>query len=315
MITSVPEPALSFVIPLYYSAETICPLVKSIETLLVEGGHELILVNDGSGDATLAVCQELVREARISITLVNHSRNFGEHNAVLTGYRHARGGFVVNLDDDGQNPPDEAVRLWQHARARQLDAAYGCYATKKHSLWRNLGSTVTNWMSDHLLDKPAGFYLSSFRCVSAFVAREVSAHAGPYPYIDGLILQVTQNIGSLEVRHEERHAGESGYTLRRLMRLWVSSFVNFSIMPLRLATLLGLIMASAGLLGLGVVVYLHFTERGPEYGWGWLMGALLLLSGTQLVMLGLIGEYIGRMYLAVNRRPQSVVRSVERGGG
>ena len=314
MITSVPEPALSFVIPLYYSAETICPLVKSIETLLVEGGHELILVNDGSGDATLAVCQELVREARISITLVNHSRNFGEHNAVLTGYRHARGGFVVNLDDDGQNPPDEAVRLWQHARARQLDAAYGCYATKKHSLWRNLGSTVTNWMSDHLLDKPAGFYLSSFRCVSAFVAREVSAHAGPYPYIDGLILQVTQNIGSLEVRHEERHAGESGYTLRRLMRLWVSSFVNFSIMPLRLATLLGLIMASAGLLGLGVVVYLHFTERGPEYGWGWLMGALLLLSGTQLVMLGLIGEYIGRMYLAVNRRPQSVVRSVERGG-
>jgi undecaprenyl-phosphate 4-deoxy-4-formamido-L-arabinose transferase len=314
MSISAPEPALSFVIPLYYSADTIRPLVKTIEALQVEGGHELILVNDGSTDNTLAVCRELVREAKISITLVNHSRNFGEHNAVLTGYRHARGSFVVNIDDDGQNPPDEAVRLWHHARDQGLDAAYGYYSTKKHSLWRNLGSALTNKMSDHMLDKPAGFYLSSFRCVSAFVAKEVSTHAGPYPYIDGLILQITQAIGSLEVRHDERQAGESGYTLRRLLRLWVSSFVNFSIMPLRLATLLGLIMAVAGLLGLSAVFYLYFTGRGPEYGWGSLMAALLLLSGTQLVMLGLIGEYVGRMYLAVNRRPQSVVRSVEHGG-
>ncbi len=307
-----PEPALSFVIPLYYSANTIRPLVKTIEALHVEGGHELILVNDGSADDTVAVCRELVREAKIPIILINHSRNFGEHNAVLTGYRHARGSFIVNLDDDGQNPPAEAVRLWQHAREKNLDVTYGWYDTKKHSLWRNLGSKLTNAMSDHMLDKPSGFYLSSFRGVSAFIAKEVSAHAGPYPYIDGLILQVTQNVGSLEVRHEERHAGESGYTLRRLLRLWVSTFVNFSVMPLRLATLLGLVMAVAGLLGLGVVFYLNFTGRGPTYGWGSLMGALLLLSGTQLVMLGLIGEYIGRMYLTVNRRPQSVVRSVER---
>lgn len=314
MSISAPEPALSFVIPLYYSADTIRPLVKRIEALQVEGGHELILVNDGSRDTTIAVCRELVREAKIPITLINHSRNFGEHNAVLTGYRHARGGHVVNIDDDGQNPPDEAVRLWQYARENSIDAVYGCYSTKKHSLWRNLGSTLTNRMSDYMLDKPAGFYLSSFRCVSAFVANEISAHAGPYPYIDGLILQVTQNIGSLEVRHEERHAGESGYTLRRLLRLWVSTFVNFSVMPLRLATLLGLVMAVAGLLGLGAVFCLYFSGSGPAYGWGSLMAALLLLSGTQLVMLGLIGEYVGRMYLTVNGRPQAVVRSVERGG-
>ena len=314
MSISAPEPALSFVIPLYYSADTIRPLVKSIESLQVEGGHELILVNDGSRDATLDVCRELMREAKIPIILINHSRNFGEHNAVLNGYRHARGSFVVNIDDDGQNPPDEAVRLWQHGRDQGLDATYGYYSTKKHSLWRNLGSSLTNRMSDHMLDKPAGFYLSSFRCVSAFVAKEVSAHAGPYPYIDGLILQVTQNVGSLEVRHEERHVGESGYTLRRLLRLWVSTFVNFSVMPLRLATLLGLIMALAGLFGLAVVFYLYFTGHGPAYGWGSLMATLLLLSGTQLVILGLIGEYIGRMYLTVNGRPQSVVRSVERSG-
>ncbi len=307
-------PALSFVIPLYYSAETITALVKEIEGLQIEGGHELVLVNDGSRDATAGLCRELLRDARIPITFINHSRNFGEHNAVLTGYRHATGAYVVNLDDDGQNPPAEAVRLWQHARREGLDVVYGHYSRKEHTWWRNAGSWLTNRVADWVLDKPKGFYLSSFRCVSAFIAREVAAHAGPYPYIDGLILQVTQNIGALEVQHAGRAAGQSGYTMRRLVRLWASTFVNFSVMPLRLATLLGLVMAAVGLTGLAVVFYLWSMNRGPDYGWGSLMGALLVFSGTQLVMLGLIGEYIGRMFLTINGRPQSVVRSVERAG-
>jgi glycosyltransferase involved in cell wall biosynthesis len=307
-------PALSFVIPLYYSAETITPLVKEIEGLVIEGGHELVLVNDGSRDATAGICRELLRDARIPIIFVNHARNFGEHNAVLSGYRHAHGAYVVNLDDDGQNPPGEAVRLWQHAKAGGLDAVYGHYSRKEHSVFRNLGSWFTNRMTDWVLDKPKGFYLSSFRCVSAFVAKEVAAHDGPYPYIDGLILQMTQNIGALEVHHAGRAAGQSGYTLRRLLRLWLSTFVNFSVMPLRLATLLGLVMSVVGLAGLGVVFFLWWHNRGPDYGWGSLMGALLVFSGAQLVILGLIGEYVGRMFLTVNRRPQSVVRSVERSG-
>src|SRR5882724_1542528 len=186
--------ALSFVIPLYCSAETIASLVKQIEGLTVEGGHELVLVNDGSRDGTAGICRELLREARIPITFVNHARNYGEHNAVLSGYRHARGAYIVNLDDDGQNPPGEAVRLWQHAKSAGLDVVYGHYADKKHSVFRNLGSWLTNRLTDWVLDKPKGFYLSSFRCVSAFVAREVAQHEGPYPYIDGLILQVTQEI-------------------------------------------------------------------------------------------------------------------------
>jgi undecaprenyl-phosphate 4-deoxy-4-formamido-L-arabinose transferase len=274
----------------------------------------VVLVNDGSKDATAGICRELVRDARIPITFVNHARNFGEHNAVLTGYRHARGAYIVNLDDDGQNPPTEAVRLWQYAKREGLDVAYGHYAKKEHAPWRNFGSWLTNRMTDWVLDKPKGFYLSSFRCVNTFVAQEVAEHDGPYPYIDGLILQVTQNLGALEVQHAGRLTGQSGYTMRRLMRLWASTFVNFSVMPLRIATLLGLIMAIIGVTGLAVVLYLRLTNRGPDYGWGSLMGALLVFSGTQLVMLGLIGEYVGRMFLTINRRPQSVVRSVEHGG-
>lgn len=312
---SIPVPALSFVIPLYHSEATIAPLVKAIEGLTIEGGHEIVLVNDGSRDGTAGVCQQLVAEARVPIIFVNHARNYGEHNAVLTGWRHARGRFFVNLDDDGQNPPDEAVRLWRHASEQGLDVVFGHYQVKQHSAWRNFGSWFTNRMTDWALDKPAGFYLSSFRCVSAFVAREVAKHEGPFPYIDGLLLQVTQRIGSLEVRHEARHAGQSGYTLRRLVRLWMSAWINFSVLPLRLATVLGLVLATGGLVGLLVVAWLRLTHQGPAFGWGSLMGALLVFSGTQLVMLGVIGEYLGRMFISINRRPQSVVREVVRSSG
>jgi glycosyltransferase involved in cell wall biosynthesis len=305
-------PALSFIIPLYNSATTITPVVREIEGLAIEGGHEIVLVNDGSTDATGEVARELVRTARVPVILVEHARNFGEHNAVLTGWRQARGLHLVNLDDDGQNPPADAVRLWQHAKATGLDVVFGHYGMKQHSAWRNAGSWFTNRVTDWALDKPPGFYLSSFRCVNAFVAQQAVGYAGPYPYIDGLLLQVTQRIGSIEVQHVARQTGSSGYTLRRLLRLWLSSWVNFSVLPLRVVTVLGLVVALAGLAAFGVIVYLRLTNQGPDYGWGSLMSALVLFSGVQLVMLGLIGEYIGRMFLTVNQRPQAVVREVVR---
>lgn len=302
--------ALTFVIPLYKSAETIGGVVREIEALEIEGGHEIVLVNDGSGDSTGDVCRALMRDATVPITLVEHARNFGEHNAVLTGWRHARGAHIVNLDDDGQNPPAEAKRLWEHARATGLDVIFGHYLMKQHSVWRNFGSWFTNKMTDWALDKPHGFYLSSFRCVSAFVAKQVVGYVGPYPYIDGLVLQVTQRIGSIEVRHEPRRAGQSTYTLRRLIRLWLAAWVNFSVLPLRVVTVVGLCVAVSGLAALAVVAWMWFEDIGPDRGFGWLMAALLVFSGTQLVMLGLIGEYIGRTFLTINQRPQAVVREV-----
>jgi undecaprenyl-phosphate 4-deoxy-4-formamido-L-arabinose transferase len=305
-------PALSFVIPLYNSAATIGTLVRDIDALEVPGGHEIVLVNDGSRDATSGICRELVRTMRVPVTYVEHARNFGEHNAVLTGWRHARGAHIVNLDDDGQHPPTEAVRLWQHACETGADVVFGHYTVKQHSLWRNFGSWFTNRMTDWALEKPTGFYLSSFRCVTALVAAEVTRNTGPAPYIDGLILQVTQRIASLKVRHEQRKAGASGYTFRRLVRLWLSAWINFSVLPLRVATVLGLAMAGVGLLGIGWVAWLWLTHRGPAFGWGSLMATLLVFAGTQLVLLGVLGEYIGRMYLTVAQRPQAVVRDVVR---
>jgi undecaprenyl-phosphate 4-deoxy-4-formamido-L-arabinose transferase len=309
-----PGPALSFVIPLYNSAGTIPALVAEIAALRIPGGHEIVLVDDASGDGTAEACRRLVAQAAVPTTFIAHARNYGEHNAVLTGWRQARGAHVVNLDDDGQNPPAEAVRLWEAARARELDVVYGHYERKQHPLWRNLGSWFTNRVTDWAIDKPPGLYLSSFRCVSAFAAREVARHSGPYPYIDGLLFQVTQRVGSIAVRHAERQSGRSGYTLRRLVRLWLSAWINFSILPLRIGTLLGLVLALAGVAGFGVVVYLKLTNQGPAFGWGSLMAALLVFSGVQLLLLGVIGEYIGRMFLTLNQRPQAVVREIIQGG-
>jgi undecaprenyl-phosphate 4-deoxy-4-formamido-L-arabinose transferase len=302
--------ALSFVIPMYNAASTIAEVVRDIEQLEVPGGHEIVLVDDCGGDNTVDVCRRLLATARVPITVVAHARNFGEHNAVLSGWRHARGTHIVNLDDDGQNPPREAVRLWQHAVATGKDVVYGHYEIKQHSAFRNFGSWFTNRMTDWALDKPAGFYLSSFRCVSAFTAQQVLMYSGPYPYIDGLLLQVTQRIDSIVVAHEARQVGESGYTLRRLIRLWLSAWLNFSLLPLRIATLTGFTMATIGMIAFVIVLWLWFVGRGPQYGFGWLMSALLIFSGIQLVMLGLIGEYLGRMFLTINQRPQAVVREV-----
>ena len=302
--------ALSFVIPMYNSAATIASLVHDIEGLTIEGGHEIILVNDGSADNTTEVCRGLVRAARVPITLVEHARNFGEHNAVLTGWRQARGAHIVNLDDDGQNPPEEAVRLWQHAKAGDLDVVFGHYEVKQHSWFRNFGSWFTNRMTDWALDKPQGFYLSSFRCVSAFVVSQVISYTGPFPYLDGLLLQVTQRIDSMTTRHDPRRAGQSGYTFRRLVRLWLSAWVNFSVLPLRVATIVGLLTAASGLAAFAGVVWMWYFDIGPERGWGWVMATVLVFSGTQLMILGLMGEYMGRMFLTVNQRPQTVIREI-----
>lgn len=305
------RPALSLVIPCYNSAAVIGKLVSELERLRIEGNHEIILVNDGSQDRTAEVCRELVRDAAVAATFVDLARNFGEHNAVMAGLRVARGDYIITMDDDGQNPPAEMVRLYHFARESGKDVVYTRYAEKQHARWRNLGSRFANRLADFLLDKPKGLYLSTFRCMRSFVADEICRYEGPYPYVDGLILQVTQDLGVMQVAHVERQIGRSGYTLRRLVHLWLNLFLNFSVVPLRVSAVLGLVASAAGFLATLVVAAEAIFSDTPR-GWGSLMSVLLLFCGVQLLTVGVVGEYVGRMYLTANRRPQSVIRSVLR---
>ncbi|MDQ3118907.1 MAG: glycosyltransferase family 2 protein [Verrucomicrobiota bacterium] len=302
-----PRPALSVVVPLYNCAPTIARLLQELSAMPIAGGFEIILVNDGSRDATEVIALELIEQCPVPVTFVSLSRNFGEHNAVLEGLRASIGDFVVTMDDDLQNPPSEVPKLLHVAQTEQRDVVYSLYEEKKHAWWRNLGSSITNRIADWSIDKPKGLYLSSFRCLSRFLIDEIVKSANHYPYVDGLIFQVTQNVGVVTVRHDPRVAGQSGYTFRALLRLWMSMLTNASVLPLRMATLAGLALSIVGFVSVILVFIDHYVNLGP-LGWGSLMAALLLFSGAQLLLLGIVGEYIGRIYLRVSEKPQSVVR-------
>jgi undecaprenyl-phosphate 4-deoxy-4-formamido-L-arabinose transferase len=213
------------------------------------------------------------------------------------------------MDDDLQNPPSEVVKLFKYAREQKKDVIYTYYKQKQHSAWRNFGSWLTNQVADILLDKPKNLYLCSFRCMNSFLVQQICQYEGPFPYVDGLILQVTQSIGQLEVAHSPRQQGQSSYNLRKLVRLWLNMFLNFSVIPLRLSTAVGFLFSAVGFLGTLYVVVDHFIEGAP-LGWSSLMFTLLLFSGVQLLILGIAGEYIGRLYLTSNKRPQFVVRNI-----
>lgn len=305
--------ALSIVIPVYNGAATIGTLVDALAALDVPGGLEIILVNDGSRDDSAAVCRRLTTRDDVAVTFVDLGRNFGEHNAVMAGFNHVRGDYVITMDDDLQNPPGEVTKLYRYTRDNGLDVVYTRYAEKKHDRWRNLGSRFANWVADRLLDKPKGLYLSSFRCISAYVVENIVRYQGPYPYVDGLIMQVTQKIGSLEVEHLARVEGRSNYTLSRLVSLWLNLFVNFSVIPLRVSVAVGFVMSLLGVVGAAVVIAEALDGNTPE-GWASLMVAVLLLSGIQLILLGVVGEYVGRVFLTANRKPQFLVRDLVRNG-
>lgn len=304
--------ALTVVVPVYNGATGVEVLVDALRGLVVPGGMEIVLVNDGSADNSLAVCRDLCLRNEVALSVVHLARNFGEHNAVMAGLTQARGAHIITMDDDLQNPPEEVVRLWRYTESHGLDVVYTYSAIKQHAIWRNFGSWLTNRVADWLIDKPKGIYLSSFRCMNAFTARAVAEHTGPFPYVDGLIMQVTNSVGRLEVEHHSRVGGRSNYTFRRLLRLFMSVFMNFSVMPLRVSSITGFIFAGIGLVGFFAVIFeAAFLGRTPR-GWASAIAATLLLTGVQLLMLGLVGEYLGRLFLTINKKPQFVIRGVER---
>jgi glycosyltransferase involved in cell wall biosynthesis len=309
-----PAIGLSIVVPVYRGAATVGQLVAALSALRPEGGIEIVLVNDGSPDNSGEVCRQLAATATVPLVYVEHARNFGEHNAVMTGLRRARGRYVITMDDDLQNPPEEVLKLYDHARLGNWDVVYTRYAEKKHEGWRNLGSRFANWVADQLMDKPRGLYLSSFRCMSALVVAEVTKYTGPYPYIDGLIMQVTQRIDSIVVLHLARVEGRSNYTLRRLVRLWLNLATNFSLMPLRLAMFAGAAMGVLGVIGAIFTIIEALTKETPS-GWASVMTITLLVAGVQFLILGVMGEYLGRAFLSANGKPQGVVREVVAAGG
>jgi glycosyltransferase involved in cell wall biosynthesis len=308
---TIPKPDLSLVIPVYNGSRTIAPLVERITTVFASMLFEIVLVNDGSEDDSEIVCKALVKKWPAVVTLVNLSRNFGEHNAVLAGLNYSRGQYVAVLDDDGQNPPEEAMSMLQELKCKSYDVVYGHYIEKQHSWFRNAGSWFNDRVATLMLDKPKDLYLSSFKVMTRFVVDEIIKYRGPFPYIDGLVYRTTRRIGQIPVKHRPNPGGASRYSLRKLLRLWLNMFLNFSIKPLRLSVYVGLFVACLSILALGLILIDKiWITPNLTHGVPTVIASIVFFSGVQLMILGLIGEYLGRLYLDQTGTPQYIVRYV-----
>jgi len=299
---------ISVCIPVYNGSATIKSLVDDVETHLKDYELEVILVNDGSPDNSEEICEQISREKSF-VKFISLRKNFGENNAVMCALNFSTGDYAVVIDDDFQNPPGEILKLIDTAVADGYDVVYSKYETKKHHWFRNLGSRFHNTIADLLLDKPKGLYLSTFRLIKREIIDEIIRYQGPSPYIDGLVLRVTNNIGSVCVEHKHRAMGESNYTLSKLVEIWLNMFINFSIKPLRMMMFSGMVIS---LLGFVSAVYFIieklFLNPDMPVGFATLIVTILVLSGIQLIFAGLLGEYIGKHYMQANGTPQWIIK-------
>lgn len=305
---------ISFVIPCYRSAQTIGGVIEEIdETMksMTAYSYEIVLVNDSSPDNTYEVIRALCAR-RKDICGIDLARNFGQHAALMAGFRYARGEIVVCLDDDGQTPANEVGKLLEKIE-EGYDVVYAKYAHKQHSGFRNFGSKINELMTRVMLGKPKELYLSSYFAARRFVVDEMIRYTNPYPYVIGLVLRTTKNITNVEVAHREREIGTSGYTIGKLLGLWFNGFTAFSIKPLRIATAAGCMTACAGFLYGFYTVVKKFINPNVPVGFSAVMAALVFLGGMIMLMLGLIGEYIGRIYISLNNSPQYVIRECANG--
>ena len=304
---------VSFCIPCYKSEQTLTKVVDeiraSMEELSDKYEYEIILVNDASPDGTFNVICKLA-DTYPNITGIDLAKNFGQHAALMAGFAHVSGDILVCLDDDGQTPANEVYKLLDKIEEGE-DVVYARYDHKKHSLFRNFGSFINEKMTEFLLGKPKELYVSSYFAAKRFIVDEMLRYDKSYPYVIGLVLRSTKRIANVNVDHREREIGKSGYTLGKLLGLWMNGFTAFSVKPLRIATWTGISCAILGFIyGLYTIIKKFVLGDAVAVGFSALMSSVMFIGGMILFMLGILGEYIGRMYISMNNAPQYVIREV-----
>jgi undecaprenyl-phosphate 4-deoxy-4-formamido-L-arabinose transferase len=298
---------ISFVIPCYRSESSIGKVVDDIFSAFAAQAFEVILVNDCSPDGTLSVIRGLCEKYE-NVRMVSFSKNFGQHSALMAGLRETRGDMVVCLDDDGQTPPEEAGKLIAKIEDG-FDVVYARYEDKQHSVFRNFGSWLNNRMSEIMLGKPKNLFMSSYVAMKRFVVNEIVRYENPYPYLGGLVLRTTSSITDVPVEHKKRADGASGYSLSKLISLWMNGFTSFSIKPLRVATVTGIVFSILGfIIGIVLIIQKLLDPESILMGWTSNMAMLLFIGGLVLLVVGLVGEYMGRTFISLNKQPQYVIK-------
>lgn len=302
---------LSIVVPVYRSAQILPQLVEKIHTEMRKEGwadsFELLLVNDASPDSSWQIIHSLA-QTHSFIKGISLRRNFGQHNAIMAGLNHTSGNCVILMDDDLQHPP-EAIGNIVRALSEGYDVCYTRYQNRQHASWKKWGSRFNDLVASRLLGKPDGLYLSSFKGLRKEIVQEIIRYDGPYAYVDGLILDVTRSITSIDIEHQPRLEGEGNYNLRRSFSLWLKMATSFSVLPLRLATYAGFTLAAVSLVMIIFVIAQKLIHPDLPAGWASLIATVLFIGGVQTFCIGVMGEYLGRTYLKLNHKPQFVVAS------
>lgn len=298
---------VSVVIPCYNSEESISEVVTLTKSEIEKLGYdyEFILVNDYSKDRTYEVISSICKNDK-KVKGICLSRNFGQHNAIIAGLNYITGDYVLAMDDDLQTHPSQIYKLFEKLN-EGYDIVYGVYKDKKHSPFRNFGSWFARFTASLMVSIPKDIRFSSFWIAKSYVTKEMIKYKGPYPDMLSLILRTTKNIGNVEVKHYERVYGHSNYTLKALLKLW-SSAVNLSIVPLRFATILGLIFSAIGGLSAIYIIIRKLLIPSIPVGWTSVMVGVLFFSGIILLFLGVIGEYLGRLFMSINGYPQYIIK-------
>lgn len=303
---------ISFVIPCYNSTNTIGRVVQEIKEVMTSDlnryDYEIVLVNDGSPDGTTYDAILDIVQKEDYIKGINLARNFGQPSAVMAALNYTTGDYVVCGDDDGQTPFNELPKLMQKIE-EGYDLVEAKYAVReKRSLFRRLGTLANEGMATWLISKPKGLELTTYWVTRRFVVDQMIAYPNSYPYLGGLMLRATQTACNVNVTHRERLSGKSGYNLKKMIELWLNGFTSFSVKPLRLMSIIGIIVAIFGFLfGLYVIVSKLMNPR-INAGYSSIMSIMLFMFGIMFFFMGIIGEYVGRIYISLNKAPQFVVR-------
>ncbi len=301
---------ISFVIPCYRSEKTVSSVIDEVIAKVAERpdmDYEIITVNDCSPDNVIRVLKDLA-SSNPKIKVVDLAGNVGKHTAVLVGYRFAEGDYVVSLDDDGQCPVES---LWELLAPLEEghDMAMAQYEKKKEAGVKRFGSAVNHKVSQILLDKPEDLRFTNFIARQNYICKAMAKYRNIFPYLEGLSLRITRDIVLVPMQERPRMYGKSNFTFKRSLSLWMNGFTAFSVKPLRIATFIGALTACAGFIFGIITIIRKLLLPSISVGYSSMMVAILFCSGMIMLMMGMAGEYIGRIYLSVNRYPQYVIKA------
>jgi polyisoprenyl-phosphate glycosyltransferase len=302
---------VSVVIPVYRGAESLPILIPRLVDVLGQQGYtfEIICVHDCGPDDSLRVLSKLA-EQHAQLKVVALSRNFGQENAILAGFRYVQYDTVVCMDEDLQHDPADVPKLVAELWEKDLDVVFAKFTEKQRSFSRRFGTWFNDYMMRKAINKPEGLALTSFLVLRRFIVDSIQDYAGPYPYLAGLYLTYSSAVGNLELTEHERPHGESSYNFRKLMGVWLDGLVNFSILPLRLVFFGGLLALAFSVVATIVLMINRVLDPNLPLGWTLVMITIVAFAGVQSLALGLLGEYIGRILMIGTRKPAFSVRSV-----